>query len=212
MATVPSSPQFTTPVLGDPAWDIALLYPGQGYWGEEEYLSLTDSTNQLVEFTDGFIEVLAMPSIEHQLILKFLLRSLENFAEPSGLGVVLFSPVRVWTRPTQYREPDLVFNFSAKHEQSGRRYYKGADLVMEVVSDDDKSRQHDYATKVADYELAGIPEYWIVDPKESKITVMTLQGGKYVAMGPYLRGDVASSILLEGFSLQVNDVFNAGRR
>jgi Uma2 family endonuclease len=212
MATVPSSPQFMPPALGDPAWDIALLYPGQGYWSEEEYLSVTDNTNQLVEFTDGFIEVLAMPTIEHQLILKFLLKSLESFTEPRGLGVVLFSPVRVWTRHNQYREPDLVFNFSKKHDLSGRRYYKGADLVMEVVSDDEKSRHLDYKTKVADYALAGIPEYWIVDPKEAKITVLTLQGGNYVAKGPYLRGEVASSALLQGFSLPVSDVFNAGKR
>lgn len=212
MATFPPSPQFTTPALGDPAWDIALLYPGQGYWDEEDYLSLTDHTNQLVEFTDGFIEVLAMPTIEHQLILKFLLKSLESFTEPRGLGVVLFSPVRVWTRPTQYREPDLVFNFSEKHEQSGRRYYKGADLVMEVVSDDDKSRRLDYETKVVDYARGGIPEYWIVDPKESRITVMTLDGDRYVAKGPFVPGEAAASKLLDGFVLQVSDVFNSARR
>jgi hypothetical protein len=38
---------------GEPAWEIAELFPPQGYWCEEEYLALTDGTNHLVELTDG---------------------------------------------------------------------------------------------------------------------------------------------------------------
>ena len=34
------------------------LYPRQGEWTEEEYLDLTDHTNHLIEFTDGYVEVL----------------------------------------------------------------------------------------------------------------------------------------------------------
>jgi hypothetical protein len=35
----------------EPVWEIAQLFPGQGQWGEEEYLALT--TNHLVEFSQG---------------------------------------------------------------------------------------------------------------------------------------------------------------
>ena len=58
------------PRRGDPAWDIALLFPTQGEWSEDEYLAL--DTNHLVEFSDGFIEVLPMPNILHQLLVKYL--------------------------------------------------------------------------------------------------------------------------------------------
>jgi hypothetical protein len=37
-------------------WLLEVL-PGQGRWSEDEYLWLTDHTNRLVEFTDGYIEV-----------------------------------------------------------------------------------------------------------------------------------------------------------
>jgi hypothetical protein len=40
--------------------------PEQGAWTEEQYLRLTDHTNQLVEFTDGVLEVLPMPTDRHQ--------------------------------------------------------------------------------------------------------------------------------------------------
>ncbi|HEY8596872.1 MAG TPA: hypothetical protein VIL85_00500, partial [Thermomicrobiales bacterium] len=49
------------------------LLPEQGHWGEEQYLWLTDGTGRLIEFTDGEIEVLPMPTDEHQTLSQFLL-------------------------------------------------------------------------------------------------------------------------------------------
>ena len=63
---------------GEPTWEIAYLYPSQGTWSEEEYLALTNSSNRLIEFTDGFLEVLPMPTDKHQTILKFILRRRPN--------------------------------------------------------------------------------------------------------------------------------------
>jgi len=48
------------------------LYPRQGEWTEEEYLDLTDHTNHLIELTEGYVEVLPMPTDHQQSILLFL--------------------------------------------------------------------------------------------------------------------------------------------
>jgi len=48
------------------------LLPPQGQWSEEAYLWLTDHTNRLIEFTDGYIEVLPMPTHAHQTLLAYL--------------------------------------------------------------------------------------------------------------------------------------------
>lgn len=48
------------------------LLPQQGQWSEEEYLWLTDHTNRLLEFTDGYSEVLPMPTDKHQTVLAAL--------------------------------------------------------------------------------------------------------------------------------------------
>ncbi|BBO36103.1 Uma2 family endonuclease [Lacipirellula parvula] len=212
MATVPPSPQFSAPVLGEPAWSIALLYPGQGYWDEQEYLDLALSSNQLIEYSDGFVEVLPMPTIEHQLIVRFLLDVFRLFVEPKDLGVVLFAPLPVWTRDRQYREPDLIYQSAENHAKSNRKYYKGADLVVEVVSDDAQSHARDYEQKLADYARAGIPEYWIVDPQAGTISVMTLAADKYETHGVFKASDEASSRLLDGLRVNVSDVFAAGKR
>ena len=44
----------------EPTWEIATLFPNQGQWSEDEYLAL--NTNRFVEYRDGFMEVLPMPT------------------------------------------------------------------------------------------------------------------------------------------------------
>jgi Uma2 family endonuclease len=199
------------PVLNQPAWDLALLFPLQGHWSHEDYLTLTDGTNRLIEFTSGQIEVLPVPTIEHQLIMKYLLKILDAFVEERQLGVALCAGTRVYIEPDKYREPDIVFNFAASHARSGRRYYDSADLVMEIVSDDPGSQKRDMEQKVLDYAAGGISEYWIVDPQSQQITVHSLAGSAYVVHGQFGPGDVATSKLLEGFSVAVAKVFAAGK-
>jgi hypothetical protein len=48
------------------------ILPDQGLWSEERYLWLTDYTFRLIEFTDGYLEVLPTPTDEHQGIPDFL--------------------------------------------------------------------------------------------------------------------------------------------
>ena len=58
-------------------------------------------------------------------------------------------------------------------------------------------------SKREEYVLAGIPEYWIVDPELGHITVLTLEGQAYVVHGEFKRGERATSKLLSGFAVDV---------
>jgi Uma2 family endonuclease len=87
------------------------------------------------------------------------------------------------------------------------RFWLGADLVVEIVSPDDPER--DTKVKRLDYAEAGIPEYWIVNPLDETITVLTLRGEAYVEHGVFRRGEEATSIFLAGFGLRVTDVLDA---
>lgn len=189
----------------EPAWDVARLFPNQGTWSVEEYLDL--DTNQLVEFSHGFVEVLPMPTQSHQFIALFLYRVLLAFATARKLGHVLAAPFRIQLWPGKFREPDVVF-LSAEHtHRRGEQFWEGADLVMEVVSPD--NREHDLVTKRREYARAGIPEYWIVDPQEEMITILTLAGDSYAVHGEFGRGADATSVLLEGFVVSVDEVLEA---
>jgi Uma2 family endonuclease len=93
----------------------------------------------------------------------------------------------------------------------GERYGEGADLVMEVVSDDAVSRARDYQDKRRDYAETGIPEYWIIDPAERRILVLQLAGDAYAVLGEYTEGEDASSRLLDGFRVNVSQLLQAGQ-
>jgi Uma2 family endonuclease len=182
------------------------MYPRQGEWTEEEYLDLTDYANHLIEFTDGYIEVLPMPTDNHQAILAYLYRVFFAFA---GLakGTLRFSPLRVRIRARKFREPDLVLVLDAKDPRRQNRYWQGADLALEVVSADKPER--DLVEKRGDYAEAGIPEYWIVNPETETITVLRLEDTTYVEHGVFGRGAEATSVILPGFTIGVDAVFDA---
>lgn len=76
MASISLPPSSTlpchAPVAGEPAWDVALLYPVQGAWSDFDYLTLTEGMNRLLELTDGFVDVLPVPTSSHQRILLYL--------------------------------------------------------------------------------------------------------------------------------------------
>ena len=195
---------------------VALLWPKtgltielaslQGLWTDEMYLRLTQQTNNLIEFTDGDIEALPMPTRKHQDILAFFYELLIALVRPLG-GKVMFAALRMQIRPGKFREPDLLLLLDKRDPRNQEEYWLGADLVLEIVSPDNPER--DTVTKRADYAEAGIPEYWIVHPLDETITVLILEDGSYVEHGLFRRGERASSRLLSAFVVAVDAVLDA---
>ncbi len=204
-------------VMNDPAPALATtqdaltsllndILPPQGAWSDDAYLWLTDHSNRLIELTDGYIQELPMPTSSHQLVLLFLYDLLRAYLKPRGV-VVVVAPLRMRIRAGKFREPDLLLLLDRNDNRFQDRYWLGADLVVEVVSPDNPGR--DLVDKRVDYAEAGIPEYWIADPRDETITVLTLTGGTYAERGVYARGGSAVSPLLEGFAADVASVFDA---
>lgn len=170
---------------------VLSLDPLQGHWTEDQYLLLSNQTNRLLEYTDGSIEVLPMPTDKHQVILEYVFLALRAVVNALG-GKVLFAPLRVQVRPGKYREPDLLMVLDASDPRRQNEYWRGADLVMEIVSPDKPKR--DTEEKPNDYAEAEIPEYWIVNPLDDTITVLVLEHGTYTEHGVFGRGDQASGV------------------
>jgi Uma2 family endonuclease len=204
MSIAPSPNDAETKTFGEPAWDVARLFPAQGSWSVREYFDLEARAGRLVEFDRGRIEVLTMPTMSHQEIMLFLYDALRAFVATGRLGKVMIAGIRVRLWEDKYREPDILF-MSAEHAgRISEEEWDGADLVMEVVSQD---RARDLEVKREEYARAGIPEYWIVDPRDRKITVLTLDGEIYAVHGEFAPGDRATSRLLPGFEVAVAGVF-----
>ncbi len=121
---------------------MARFFPRQGQWTKDEYLVL--NTNHLVELSNGRLEFLPMPTDFHQAIVAFLYELLKAFAAVHAPGVVRFAslPVELW--PGKFREPDILY-LKAENAHRIGTYWRGADLVMEVVSP--PNAEHDRVTK-----------------------------------------------------------------
>ena len=185
---------------------VADLGALQGFWTEAQYLELTNQSNRLLEFTDGCIEVLPMPTQRHQAISRFLFLALYFFVRGIG-GNVFYAPLRLRIREGKFREPDLLLVTDAEDPRCRNDYWLGADLVVEVVSPDNPAR--DLIDKRMDYAEAEIPEYWIVNPVAGTLTVLVLSGGEYREHGVFRSGEQAGSPILPGFSADVRELFEA---
>jgi Uma2 family endonuclease len=172
-------------------------------WSVADYLAL--ETNRLIEFSHGQLEVLPVPTKSHQRLVAALFRLLTAYLALSPRGEALFAPYRVQVWPGKFREPDIIFLLTEHASRFGDDYARGADLVVEVVSPDDRRR--DLETKRNEYAQAAIPEYWIVDPEAQRITVLTLAGAEYAVHGEFGAGDQATSPLLSGFAVDVAALF-----
>jgi Uma2 family endonuclease len=103
--------------------------------------------------------------------------------------------------PLWEREPVITLGSSIK-------------LIVEVVS---TNWETDYARKVEEYALLGIPEYWIVDyrglggiafisrPKQPTISICQLSDEDYVRH-MYRLGQLIASPLLPELTLKLDDV------
>jgi Uma2 family endonuclease len=114
-------------------------------------------------------------------------------------------PIRLWEG--KIREPDLVFMHAAHAHRRKDTYWEGADLVMEVLSPEDPKRDRDI--KRREYAMAGIPEYWLIDPTDQSVTVFVIEGGSslYSVKGVYREGPQAVSPNLPGFAVDVRGLF-----
>jgi len=187
--------------------DLVLeLLAVQGQWEEDAYIWLADKANRLIEFTDGYIEVLPMPTDDHQLLSQHLLLNFLAFLKPRG-GVIQYAPLKLRIRARKYREPDLLLLLDASDQRRGKQHWTGADLVVEIVSPDNPAR--DLVEKRRDYAEAKIREYWIVNPLDETVVVLQLHGDGYREYGVFGRDTRATSALLSAFSVDVTALFDA---
>src|SRR5205814_504142 len=103
-------------------------------------------------------------------------------------------------------EPDVLFMKAENAHRRREAFWEGADLVMEVVSPNPKDRKRDHVTKRREYARAGIPEYWIIDPQQQRILVLTLSGETYQVHGEFGPGAESSSLLMPEFRVAVDAV------
>lgn len=189
--------------------EVAELFPRQGEWTEEDYLSLPE-TNRLVELSEGKLVILPMPTDTHQRAVGKLFRIMSDYVETYHLGEVRVAPLRTRLWPGKFREPDIMFMSASHADRIGEEFWGVPDLVVEVISprtEHSSGTEHvDRGEKFEDYQKASVLEYWLVDPEDGTIEVYVLRRRVYHLLGKWGIGEVARSEILSGFEVPVETV------
>lgn len=82
------------------------------------------------------------------------------------------------------------------------------DLIVEVLSPATATK--DLKEKLLLYQEHGVQEYWIVNPSDQNLQILTRDlNGTYVQAGTYTNNDTASSVLFENLTIDMEQLFKS---
>ena len=164
-----------------------------------------------VEWVEGEIEYMSPINISHASIQTWLSSLLHGYAEIGDLGTVVGPEymIRLFPDRPRRRMPDLLFVAKSRTHLFQRNHFEGPpDLIVEIVSPDDPSR--DYRIKFVEYESAGVREYWIVDAMSQQLEIYSRGRNAKFTKVPLKDGRFASKVI-RGLAIDPQWVFAVKR-
>ena len=150
--------------------------PKQGHHTLEDYYALPEGRR--VELLDGVFYDMAAPTPVHQVIIKQILKTLDDFVENNnGKCIVLDAPVDVqlFEETEEMVEPDVVVVCDREKFRNGKNIQGAPDLAVEVISPSETAKK--IGKKRMKYKDAGVREYWEIDPANRSVMVYRFGDG-----------------------------------
>jgi Uma2 family endonuclease len=190
--------QLLSWLLADPQQAARMTYDEFLEWADEDTLA---------EWVDGRVVMASPASARHQLLANFLVAVLHTFAQLYSLGVVLDGPFQM-KLSSSGREPDVLFLAQDHLDRLKRTYLDGpADLVVEIISPESIGR--DRGDKFYEYQRAGIPEYWLIDPDTERAEFYQLDARGAYQLMPLDAAGAYHAQVLPGFWINVEWLWRA---
>lgn len=181
----------------------------------EEYRVYQGEIDVKYELYKGKLIPMPTATVLHIKICEYLVYQLQRYLAEHNLDLVVKTGLGVRTDEDKSRIPDVVVCTQSLLEQAAARPGAGILefdekplLVVEVVSE---NRRADYVIKRAEYELANVPEYCIVDPKmgKQKIRLFALiEGEDGYTYTDFLPGEEIVSVVFPDLILSVDEILN----
>ncbi|MEO8427271.1 MAG: Uma2 family endonuclease [Verrucomicrobiota bacterium] len=172
-------------------------------WTYEEYYKLDG--DQRYEIIDGNLLMSPAPDTWHQDWSRDLFRIIDRHVTAHRLGKVFFAPVDVVLDAENTVQPDIVFIPTAQAGSIQRRAIFGTpDLLVELVSP--SSVRRDRYDKKELYARFGVKEYWIGDPANKALEVLTLKEGRYELRCCAEEKGKLASLVLAGLEFDLSEI------
>ena len=166
----------------------------------DEFLQISGPDHLDLELSEGEIRVLTKPGPEHQRVVARLWALLDEWVTRHRWGRVYIDTL-VRLSDVTSRAPDLsAVRTDRLHVVGTARLNEPPDLAVEVHSE---NRSEDRGPKFEEYQRAGVPYYWMIDPASRSLEAYALDGGRYRLEWQGRDGDVFEPRIFPGlrFSL-----------
>ena len=180
----------------------------------EEYLTLQNNADIRYELVDGQLIEMPPETDRNNLIALYLL---SEFLKLVPLHLIRHKDTEIVVTGSRIRVrlPDLMILTEELFTAIGGQRatitpdMPSPNLVVEVVSPGKVNEDRDYRYKRSEYAARGISEYWIVDPGQAKVTVLTLVDGLYEE-AIFEGDDIVQSSIVPDFKLTASQILGAG--
>ncbi len=168
-----------------------------------------DDDGNRYELIEGELFVSRAPGIPHQRVLLNLMIGLSEYLKANPIGILVPGAGAIFSDYDAVI-PDLAFVRNERWDQvvTGEKFTGAVDLVVEILSPGSANRRRDLSAKRQLYGKYGVQEYWIVDNENSSVLVFHLHGPTLKEIATLTGDDKLTSLILPGFQLQVNAIFN----
>lgn len=175
----------------------------------EEFLKLTDNSEERYEYIDSEIYLLASPKIVHQFVITKLMIKFGNFFSDSKC-IPFAAPCDITLKRNEKNinvvQPDVMIICDLEEKMNERGYYMGApSLVVEIISQ--SSRNKDYIKKLDLYMSCGIKEYWIINPFNKEVSIFHFDEKDIIENSTYKQNEKAKSYIFKGLTVDLENIF-----
>lgn len=176
----------------------------------EEYLELTENSDQRFELIDGVIYNLASPSYKHQHAVHELHGTFYIWFKGKSCSP-LTAPFDITIHKAENNicvvQPDIIVICDKENMDEKGRYQGIPTLVIEVLSPSTRSK--DMIKKLDLYMQSGVQEYWVVDPMNEQVSVYEFKGNDITNHRNYIKraDEVVESFFFNGLTVSMNDLF-----
>lgn len=171
---------------------------------KEEFHTIDDiyalPDGERAELIEGEIYYMAPPGTKHQMLVSELHYQIKDYIKKNdGECEVFPAPFAVFLDESNrnYVEPDISV-ICDKNKVTDQGCNGAPDWVIEIVSPSSKAM--DYFTKLFKYRIAGVREYWIVDPAKELVMVYRFE---QETMEQYSFGENVPAGLYEELAIKI---------
>jgi Uma2 family endonuclease len=172
-------------------------------WTYEEYYKL--DSDQRYEIIDGELLMAPSPDTWHQEWSRELSMLMVTHVKRHNLGKVFVAPLDVILDPVNTAQPDIMFISAANLSIIQRRGIFGVpDLLVEIVSP--SSVRRDRYDKQQLYARFRVKEYWIADPANKALEILTLKQGDFELHASAEEKGMLTSLVLPGLEFDLAEI------